>query len=355
MSEDNKIYKSAIFDFDVSTIDSKNNNPDYYFSTQDLGGTSQLVFNLKKNTLALPLSNAASAKMKMIMADGSQYIVNPSISNPLEGQIKYSLTDDQLKHSGKVYAELYITYPAQGVQVHKFGFTITKALIDSDITPVITYYVQTWEEWEAYFQLKMDEMDQELAGLQTQADNLQTQFDSFEPSQFAQQTDFLAHTSNTEIHVTAEEKTAWDAKETTEGAQEKADKALSDAKIYTDSFTDSYGPWTSVPLAAGFSTGDSNPPQYRLKQVNTNEGIKTFAEFRGAIAGTFISTANSTVATMPAGTRPIVTEYCAAASNNGNNGRIAIPTNGQILQVSSTDNANPAYVGLSEICYEVGN
>ncbi|EJR2826470.1 BppU family phage baseplate upper protein [Listeria seeligeri] len=355
MSDDNKIYKSSVFDFDVSATDGNYTAPAYSFSTQDLGGTARLVFNVNKENVDLPLSSAASAKMAMQMADGSRYVVNPLIFDSLKGQITYSLTDDQLTHSGAVQAELYISYPNQGVQVHRFNFTINKALIDSDIAPIITYYVQTWEEWEAYFQSRMDELDQKLAGLQTQADNLQTQFDSFEPSQFVQQTDFLAHTSNTEIHVTAEEKTAWDAKETTEGAQEKADKALSDAKIYTDSFTDNYGPWINVPLASGFSTGDSNPPQYRLKQVNTNEGIKTFAEFRGAIAGTFISTANSTVATMPAGTRPTVTEYCAAASNNGNNGRIAIPTNGQILQVSSTDNANPSYVGLSEILYEVGN
>ncbi|WP_270996966.1 BppU family phage baseplate upper protein [Listeria seeligeri] len=262
MSNDNKIYKSAIFDFDVSTIDSKNNNSDYYFSTQDLGGSSQLVFNIKKNAVALPLSNAASAKMKMVMADGSQYIVDPSVSNPLEGQIKYSLTDDQLKHHGKVYAELYITYPKQVVQVHKFGFTITQALIDSDITPVITYYVQTWEEWEAYFQLKMDvleqeldietarietevaqldaEMDAEFEKLHTQADSLQEQFDSFDPAQFTPNTEFLAHTDNLDIHVTVEDKTNWNAKETMSGAQAKADQALVDANAYTDSYYDEY-------------------------------------------------------------------------------------------------------------------
>ncbi|MHC5407345.1 phage baseplate upper protein [Listeria seeligeri] len=355
MSEDNKIYKSGVFDFDVSATDGNYTAPVYSFSTQDLGGTAQLVFNINKENVDLPLSSAASAKIAMQMADGSRYVVNPLIFDALKGQVTYSLTDDQLTHSGAVQAELYISYPNQGVQVHRFNFTINKALIDSDISPIITYYVQTWEEWETYFQSRMDELDQELTGLQAQADNIQTQFDSFEPSQFAQQTDFLAHTSNTEIHVTAEEKTAWDAKETTEGAQEKADKALSDAKIYTDSFTDNYGPWVNVPLASGYSTGDSNPPQYRLKQVNTNEGIKTFAEFRGAIAGTFISTANSTVATMPAGTRPFVTYYGSGLSNNGNGGRIAIPIDGKLLQVSSTDNANPSYVGLSTILYEVGN
>ncbi|ENH1166690.1 hypothetical protein ABVT81_003241, partial [Listeria monocytogenes] len=98
-----------------------------------------------------------------------------------------------------------------------------------------------------------------------------------------------------------------------------------------------------------------NTPQYRLVAKQTSTGLKTFAEFRGSVAGTFISTANSTLATMPAGTRPIVTYYGAATSNNGNGGRIAIPVDGKLLQVSSTDNANPSYVSLSTILYEVGN
>ncbi|WP_204281092.1 hypothetical protein, partial [Morganella morganii] len=45
----------------------------------------------------------------------------------------------------------------------------------------------------------------------------------------------------------------------------------------------------NVPLAAGYSTGDSNTPQYRLVAKQTSKGLKTFAEFRGAIAGTFSS------------------------------------------------------------------
>ncbi|EEO2018228.1 phage baseplate upper protein [Listeria monocytogenes] len=143
--------------------------------------------------------------------------------------------------------------------------------------------------------------------------------------------------------------------ETVAGSQVKAEKALNDAKVYTDNNLDAYGVWINVNLASGYSTGDSNTPQYRLVRKMTNEGMKTFAEFRGAIAGTFSSTANSTVGTMPAGTRPVVTEYFAVASNNGNGGRIAFTTSGTVIQVSSTSNANPSYVALSGIKYEVGN
>lgn len=143
--------------------------------------------------------------------------------------------------------------------------------------------------------------------------------------------------------------------ETITGSQAKANKALNDAKVYSDNKLDNYGEWINVPLASGYSTGDSNTPQYRLVAKQTSTGLKTFAEFRGAIAGTFSSTANSTVGTMPAGTRPVVTEYFAVASNNGNGGRIAFTTSGTVIQVSSTSNANPSYVALSGIKYEVGN
>ncbi|MBM5707357.1 BppU family phage baseplate upper protein [Listeria ivanovii] len=230
MSDDNKIYKPAFFNFDVSVNQSNSVNTNAVFSSQDTGGTAQLIFDVDKENTDLPLSSATSAKMAMQMADGSRYVVNPSIFDALKGRLAYSLTDEQLTHSGTVQAELYITYPAQGVQIHRFNFTIDKALIDSDIAPIITYYVQTWDEWEAYFQSRMDELDQELSGLDARADSIQTQFDSFAPAQFAQQSDFSAHVTNLDIHVTAEDKTNWDAKETPESAQAKADQALADAK-----------------------------------------------------------------------------------------------------------------------------
>lgn len=42
------------------------------------------------------------------------------------------------------------------------------------------------------------------------------------------------HVSNTDIHVTAKDKSNWNAKETPSAAQAKATKALTDAKAYTD-------------------------------------------------------------------------------------------------------------------------
>lgn len=402
----NQIFKSAILDFSVSAQNAKANVPQIKFSTQDSGGTARLVFMVKKDNNYLPLSSAAEVTLAMVVSVGkkyeSKYVVNPEIINRTEGVFEYSLTDDQISHDGQVNAELYVKYPNQSMQINRFKFDIEKAMIDDGFLPVATYYVEKWDDYEKIFNEKVDLLQSEIDGLQSCADNLQVQFDNMQPNRFLEKaggiltgslqfdgvpTIFQAKQNNAWWYrLTSENSTTYQQSlypaivsgingvqgagynfkqtylrlngvdvETIAGAQTKATKALTDAKIYSDSLLDSYGPWVNVPLAAGYSTGDSNPPQYRLITKQTLAGPKTFAEFKGAIAGTFSSTANSTTATMPAGARPAVTYYGSGESNNGNSGRIAIPVNGQILQVSSTDNANPAYVGLSTIIYEIGN
>ncbi|EDN9504780.1 DUF2479 domain-containing protein [Listeria monocytogenes] len=355
----NQIFKSAILDFSVSAQNAKANVPQIKFSTQDSGGTARLKFTAKKDDNNLPLSSAAEVTLAMVLSVGkkyeSSYIVNPEIINRTGGVFEYSLTDEQISHDGQANAELYVKYPNQTMQINRFSFVIEKAMIDDNFLPVATYYVEKWDDYEKIFNEKAEILQNEIDDLQGQATELKNTFDSLNPDQFPQKADFENHINNTNIHVTMTDKTNWNTKENTAGSQAKADSALNSAKAYTDSKMDSYGAWINVPLAAGYSTGDSNTPQYRLVAKQTSTGLKTFAEFRGSVAGTFISTANSTLATMPAGTRPIVTYYGAATSNNGNGGRIAIPVDGKLLQVSSTDNANPSYVSLSTILYEVGN
>lgn len=50
----------------------------------------------------------------------------------------------------------------------------------------------------------------------------------------AAEQNLAAHSTDTTSHITAAERTAWNAKETPTGAQTKADQALADAKTYTD-------------------------------------------------------------------------------------------------------------------------
>ncbi|EEO6503700.1 hypothetical protein G6O02_003139, partial [Listeria monocytogenes] len=109
---------------------------------------------------------------------------------------------------------------------------IKKALIDSDFFPVAEFYVERWDDYEKIFDESFERLNAKLDDVDKKADDLKTQFDAMQPTQFAQKTDLNAHVNNADIHVTATDKTSWNAKETTASAQAKADKALADAKAF---------------------------------------------------------------------------------------------------------------------------
>ncbi|EDO1155144.1 DUF2479 domain-containing protein [Listeria innocua] len=230
----NKIFKSAILDFSVSAQNAKANVPQIRFSTQDSGGTARLVFAIKKEDYSLPLSSAAEITLAMVMSVGeeyeSKYVVNPVITNRAKGIFEYSLTDDQISHNGQVNAELYVKYPEQAMQINRFNFEIEKAMIDDNFFPVATYYVERWDNYEKIFDESVAELSNKLEALDVRADNIQTQFDSFSPEQFTPKEEFENHIYNSDIHVTIANKIAWESKETMEGSQAKADRALADAK-----------------------------------------------------------------------------------------------------------------------------
>lgn len=232
----NKIFKSAILDFSVSAQNAKANVPQIRFSTQDSGGTARLVFAIKKEDYSLPLSSAAEITLAMVMSVGeeyeSKYVVNPVITNRAKGIFEYSLTDDQISHNGQVNAELYVKYPEQAMQINRFNFEIEKAMIDDNFFPVATYYVERWDNYEKIFDESVAELSNKLEALDVRADNIQTQFDSFSPEQFTPKEEFENHIYNSDIHVTIANKIAWESKETMEGSQAKADRALADAKTF---------------------------------------------------------------------------------------------------------------------------
>ncbi|MEY6547979.1 hypothetical protein AB8Y52_11970, partial [Listeria monocytogenes] len=98
--------------------------------------------------------------------------------------------------------------------------------------PVKEYYVERWDDYEKIFDESFERLNTKLDDVDKKADDLKTQFDAMQPSQFAQKMDLNAHVNNADIHVTATDKTSWNAKETTASAQAKADKALADAKAF---------------------------------------------------------------------------------------------------------------------------
>ncbi|EAG0847587.1 DUF2479 domain-containing protein [Listeria monocytogenes] len=233
---ENVIHKNGVYDFNVTTQEDKPLQKSVFY-TQDSGGTARLIFNIDKDNQDLVLSSAAELELAMILAKGteseSKYLVKPTIIDGVRGIAEYSLTDSQIAHAGNAIAELYIKYKnSQAMRVYKFSFEIKKALIDSDFFPVSEFYVERWDDYEKIFDESFERLNTKLDDVDKKADDLKTQFDDMQPSQFAQKTDLNAHVNNADIHVTATDKTSWNAKETTASAQAKADKALADAKAF---------------------------------------------------------------------------------------------------------------------------
>ncbi|EAG8559512.1 DUF2479 domain-containing protein [Listeria monocytogenes] len=233
---ENVIHKNGIYDFNVTTEEDKPLQKAVFY-TQDTGGTARLIFNIDKDNQDLVLSSAAELELAMILAKGteseSKYLVKPTIADGVRGIAEYAITDSQISHAGTAIAELYIKYKnSQAMRVYKFEFEIKKALIDSDFFPVKEYYVERWDDYEKIFDESFERLNTKLDSVDKKADDLKTQFDAMQPTQFAQKTDLNAHVNNADIHVTATDKTSWNAKETVSSAQAKADKALADAKAF---------------------------------------------------------------------------------------------------------------------------
>ncbi|EHD6846362.1 BppU family phage baseplate upper protein [Listeria monocytogenes] len=233
---ENVIHKNGVYDFNVTTQEDKPLQKSVFY-TQDSGGTARLIFNIDKDNQDLVLSSAAELELAMILAVGkeseSKYLVKPTVVDGVRGIAEYTLTDSQIAHDGNAIAELYIKYKnSQAMRVYKFSFEIKKALIDSDFFPVAEFYVERWDDYEKIFDESFERLNAKLDNVDKKADDLKTQFDAMQPSQFAQKTDLNAHVNNADIHVTPTDKTNWNAKETVSSAQAKADKALADAKAF---------------------------------------------------------------------------------------------------------------------------
>lgn len=233
------IYNDAKQSFEITASTKRKITTGIQFSTQDID-TARLIFTLTKDGEPLPLS-AVSGKLVMFMADGSRFIKNVEIVDPVGGVAQYVLTSDEIKHYGTVNAELNLYYAnKQALSVHKFSFVIDRALVDTDVVPVAEYYIDDFEALVAKVNELYDEAIatmEELRQKFSDLENIETKPGAQEKANKAEAnakayTD--VHANNKTIHITADERTTWNAKETTSGSQSKADKALGDAKAYTD-------------------------------------------------------------------------------------------------------------------------
>ncbi|MEK4871586.1 phage baseplate upper protein [Niallia sp. FSL W8-1348] len=147
--------KNADLKFNISATTNQSITSNIRFSTQD-EGSAKLTFFLFKDGVELPL-NAVVGKLVMRMRDGSKFTDNVSIIDKVNGIAEYKLTAEQLKHYGKVTAELYLYYEEQKLSVHRFTFTILQALIDEDIPVLTEFYIDDFEELKATINSIADE------------------------------------------------------------------------------------------------------------------------------------------------------------------------------------------------------
>ncbi|OJT58037.1 BppU family phage baseplate upper protein, partial [Bacillus licheniformis] len=103
----------------------------------------------------------------------SQVYVNTEVEDALKGVIFYVLTPEQVKHYGTVQAELYVNYDnGQKMSVHKFSFVIDRALVDQDIAPIAEYYIEDFETLKAVIQEMAADAEQLLAKLEKKFETL---------------------------------------------------------------------------------------------------------------------------------------------------------------------------------------
>ncbi|EAC7951300.1 DUF2479 domain-containing protein [Listeria monocytogenes] len=266
--------------------------------------------------------------------DTARFILQKADKTELSGMPRFTYYVEKDPLQGKVIAESYISdFERLEQMIHDVETEI--ADLHDEVTSESARLDREIAELDA-------KIDTETSKLQTEANNLQTQFDSFNPSQFAQQTDLNAHVNNADIHVTSADKTNWNAKETTVGAQAKADEALDGAKTDAASL---YEPkiaktaWTAPVLNSGFSILDSRfPPLYRLKGSTL--------QIKGAVGRT---SAKGAMFNLPAGFRTSerrAFSVSLVSSVSGNVGTVYFQTNGDVELVAASQDS-PVWVEVS--------
>ncbi|MCY8315763.1 BppU family phage baseplate upper protein [Bacillus vallismortis] len=261
------------------TINGRRKSPvqtNIQYTTQDKG-TAKLSFQLMKDGVPLPLS-AAVVKLVLFMSDGSRFVRNIEITDKLNGRLTYVLSDEEIRHVGTVQAELDVSYTnQQAMSIHEFSFEIKKALIDTDILPSAEYYIDDFESLKSKINELYNETIQTVEelrqkfedlqnietkdGAQKKADAVRVNLDTHKNDksnphgvtktqvglgnvdnvQQATKAEFNTHNTDSTRHITSTERSNWNAKETTTGAQNKADTAEKNAKTYTDQHINNKG------------------------------------------------------------------------------------------------------------------
>ncbi|MGU9966438.1 phage baseplate upper protein [Bacillus sp. N1(2025)] len=285
------MYKTGGVAFDINANRTNGRTTSIQFMTQDTG-SAKLSFSFTKDGTPLPLS-AVDAKIVLLYADGSFYKKSLTITDKMNGQAEYVLSDEELKHYGTVKAEIKLYYTnGQALATSFFTFSIAKTLEDQNIIPTADYYIDDFETLRDGINHIVEEISQTVEELQKKFADLE----SIETKDGAQQKADVAeknamdytdeHANDQEKHVSAADRKAWDAKETPSGAQDKVNLHANNTDIHVTAEDQAY--WDD--MTRQFKAHNYNQERHiSAAERKTWNGDATYANImlkNGAAAGT---------------------------------------------------------------------
>ncbi|WP_366559585.1 phage baseplate upper protein [Bacillus velezensis] len=231
------MYKTGGVAFDINANRTNGRTTNIQFMTQDTG-SAKLSFSFTKDGTPLPLS-AVDAKIVLLYEDGSFYKKSLAITDKVNGNAEYMLSDEELKHYGTVKAEIKLYYSnGQALATSFFTFSIAKTLEDQNIIPTADYYIDDFETLRDGVNHIVEEISQTVEELQKKFADLK----AIETKEGAQKKADAAeenaksytneHAKDNVKHITAAERKEWNAKETPSGAQDKVNAHANDAVIH---------------------------------------------------------------------------------------------------------------------------
>ncbi|WP_100001484.1 phage baseplate upper protein [Bacillus velezensis] len=227
------MYKTGGVAFDINANRTNGRTTNIQFMTQDTG-SAKLSFSFTKDGTPLPLS-AVDAKIVLLYEDGSFYKKSLAITDKVNGNAEYMLSDEELKHYGTVKAEIKLYYSNwQALATSFFTFSIAKTLEDQNIIPTADYYIDDFETLRDGVNHIVEEISQTVEELQKKFADLESIETKDGAKRKADDAEEKAraytdeHANDEEKHITAAERKAWNAKETPSSAQKKVDAHAND-------------------------------------------------------------------------------------------------------------------------------
>ncbi|MBC1306804.1 SGNH/GDSL hydrolase family protein [Listeria booriae] len=187
-----KVYKELGATIEVSAQQNASIDLKGSFSTQDVN-TAKLVFPLSVPRGSLALENV----------EAYIYLTSQTLKSEAKADINleaytvtYILTEEEIKHAGHIYAELYLRYTSgQVLSAHKFHFKIDRALIDQDIEIIDSVYNTTIDEIVERHEKTFEQIEAEMYAQLAKYRNMQLELISrgFEKLRKGEPTKILAY------------------------------------------------------------------------------------------------------------------------------------------------------------------